>query len=124
VEAMTAPAHHLMCWHHLCVLWLLLWTYTATSLHNGDGNNGNDGGAASRGNDSASASNDALASPLWTYTTASLHNGDGNDRNNGGAASGGNDGASASFNALALPLRPLVAAVDVLRHLSAQRRWE
>jgi hypothetical protein len=61
VEATTAPVHRMMRWHHLCILWVLLWTYTAASLHNADGN---DGGTASGGNDGASALNDALASPL------------------------------------------------------------
>jgi hypothetical protein len=80
-EAMAGPAHHLMRWHRLCVFWMPPWTTSATSLRN---TNGNDGATASGGNDSASASNDALASPL----------------------------------------RPLGAAVDVCRRLSAQRRWE
>src|SRR5580658_5135026 len=60
-EATTAPAHRMMRWHRPCVLWVPLWTYAAASVHNADGN---DSGAASGGNDGASASNDALASPL------------------------------------------------------------
>jgi len=60
-EATTVPAHHSMRWHHLCILCVPPWTYATASLHNAYGT---DGGTASRGNGKASASFDALASPL------------------------------------------------------------
>jgi hypothetical protein len=150
-EATAGPAHQMMRWHCLCVLWLPPRTHNATSLHDA---NGNDGGMASGGNGRASASNDALALPLHplvaakdkqrclsasrdgemasggngrasvpprTHNAASLHDADGND---GGMASRGNGRASASNDALALPLHPLVAAKDEQRRLSASRDGE
>jgi hypothetical protein len=66
-EAMAGPAHQIMRWHCLCVLWLPPRMHNAASLHD---TNENDSGTASGGNGRASASNDALALPLRPLVAA------------------------------------------------------